>query len=65
MSNIIKLIYSQLETDKINSELLLENLINSEFTQNKHLQCIDVIKQIVLIKESIKTLDNYLDKTEK
>lgn len=65
MSNIIKLIYSQLETDKINSELLLENLINSELTQNKHLQCIDVIKQIVLIKESIKTLDNYLDKTEK
>ncbi len=61
---ILKLIFNQLQTDKVHQELLLESLINSQMTPTLHLECIKILKEISLINDSITTLEDYLPTEE-
>jgi len=61
---LIKLIYSKLLNDKTEKEQILEMLLNTEISDSRHLNCIEIIKEITLINQSLVTLDNYLTVTE-
>lgn len=62
MEERIKLLYNKLEMDIKINEKFLETLLNGEFTIDNHNESINILKEITLLRETVKTLDKYLTK---
>lgn len=59
-NKLIRLIYSDLDSELKYNEAILEQLLNNDISLTSSSDSIKIIKEITSIKNSIITLNNYI-----